>query len=88
MKKLTQQEKLLTLLRENKESGVNSFTYHYISYRLAARVFELRKKGYNILTKDEKDGSATYILLSEPYIPKPIIPQYEFDRNGFSRRIA
>ncbi len=52
-------ERLLRKLRYVGKTGLHSFSAaHLFGIRVAARVFDLRKDGYTITSKDEKKGKA------------------------------
>ena len=59
MKKLTQNEKILALLIQRGALGITPLDvlYQIGSFRLAARIFDLRKKGYVIGSMQEPGKS-------------------------------
>lgn len=66
MKTLTQREKILKLLQEN-PAGINSFGIaRDLALQLPTRVFELKRKGYDITSLPKPDGSVDYILNASP----------------------
>lgn len=73
MKKLTQQDKILNLLREH-PAGVNSFGLaRDIALQLPTRIKELKIKGYQIVSISKPDNSVDYVLQGEPEHEKKII---------------
>lgn len=63
-----QREKVLDALRQGPLSTLQARNELFIM-SIAARIFELKQKGYNIATYPLKAGSkkiAQYVLLSEP----------------------
>lgn len=59
----TQKERILDLLTEAGEKGINSFgVARDLSLQLPARVWELRQLGHEIVSVDKPDGSVDYIL--------------------------
>ncbi len=65
---MTQIEKVLRELRQNRKSGVSSF-WGYQNYipRIGALIFLLKKKGYKIVSIDnKKDSGCTYFLRFVP----------------------
>src|SRR4051812_7592194 len=63
--KLTQQEKILALLRHAGPLGVNSYdlTYVHRIKQAPARIWGLKEKGYSIAKKDLRNGSTQYYLI-------------------------
>ena len=80
MKKISQRQKLLNMLMENKELGVNSYdaTYKYSIKQAPTRIFELKEQGFEITKTDNKDGSVNWVL--EAYPPK-VVKDYRFEGN-------
>lgn len=65
MKKITQKEKLLKLLRDN-PAGINSFgVAREIALQLPVRILELKRAGHEIVSIPKSDGSVDYCLTSE-----------------------
>ena len=65
--KLTQCEKVLKLLKENRKEGVTAVQIiRNFILRPAARVWDLRHEGFDIVKKREPNGVARYFLISEP----------------------
>lgn len=63
MKKETQKEKILRLLTEAGQTGINSFGIaRDLALQLPTRIFELREQGYEIISIDQPDGSVNYVL--------------------------
>jgi hypothetical protein len=85
---ITQQEKVLALLREAGLMGVNSYdlTYKYSIKQGPTRLKELKEAGHMIGVRRNKDRSVTYILLKKKPQKETIKPQihYEFDDKGFA----
>lgn len=67
MKRKSQMEKVLELLQKGYPVTPMSALYAANCYRLGARIFDLRRKGYNIVT-DKSKGYATYALEKEATI--------------------
>lgn len=68
---MTNTEKVLKILRECGEKGCHSFELNQKvgTTRSAARIVDLKKQGYNILSKPERLGEALgvrYFLTKEP----------------------
>ena len=59
---------IIDALRRGKSSGikVTNMDLSQISLRFGARIHELRKLGYKILTKADKGGLFIYELQAEP----------------------
>lgn len=78
--KETQREKVLRLLREAGNSGINShdLTYIHSIKQAPTRIYELQEEGYLISTRPLKNRSVIYIL---EYVPeekrKRVILGYE-----------
>lgn len=71
----TQREKIIKLLQDAGDRGVTSysFTYDYQIKQCPTRVFELKKLGFNIISKPFKN-SVRYILSSRPK-DEVVVPQ-------------
>jgi len=63
MKRKSQMEKVLELLQKGQVTPMSAL-YAANCYRLGARIFDLRRKGYNIVT-DKSKGYASYTLEKE-----------------------
>ena len=63
MKRKSQEVKILELLRQGQVSPMSAL-YKAGCYRLGARIFDLRQKGYKITT-DKSNGYAVYTLEKE-----------------------
>lgn len=77
--KETQQQKVLRLLKDAGNNGVNShdLTYIHSIKQAPTRVQELEQKGYKIASIPQENRSVNYILNYEPAeLRKPI--RYEF----------
>jgi hypothetical protein len=59
-------EKILATLREAGLRGVTNLELNEIAFRYGARIFELRKLGYEIDKEYVEPGVWRYTLLSEP----------------------
>lgn len=80
MKTLTQQEKILKLLQEN-PAGINSFGIaRDLALQLPTRIFELKRKGYEIVSTPKNDGSVDYTLQGQPEVEKKRIG-FRFEGN-------
>ena len=66
---MTQHEKILNILREKGEYGMNSFQYRTMFIQLPVRIKELKRMGHKIVTSPNKNRSVNYIL-QEKGIPK------------------
>ena len=63
MKHETQKEKILRLLTEAGQTGVNSFGIaRDLALQLPTRIWELKEQGYEIISVDQEDGSVNYVL--------------------------
>lgn len=62
----SQLDRILTLLRERGAAGATNVELNAICFRYGARLWELRKAGYNIRTESLGDGLYRFTLLSEP----------------------
>ena len=63
-KRLGQREHILELLREAGSKGLTSAELYAVAFRFGARIFELRKAGFNIRTEPIADSQlARFILL-------------------------
>jgi hypothetical protein len=70
MKKQTQKERILALLQEN-PAGINSFGIaRDLALQLPTRIFELKRKGYEIVSTPKNDGSVDYTLQGQPAVEK------------------
>lgn len=64
-KRKSQKERVLSLLKNAGKQGVMNYTFYQLKspiLRASARVYELRKEGYNIETEQIKKGYYKYIL--------------------------
>lgn len=71
---LTQRDKILNLLRGNKETGVTNTQLSEIAYRYNARMQELYQLGYIIETTYNENGLTTYKLIEEPIVERKDMP--------------
>lgn len=71
---LSHQEKILNILRENKENGVTNAQLQEIALRYNARIQELYQKGYVIQLDKSDNGLSTYKLISEPVVERKELP--------------
>jgi len=71
---LTQRDKILKLLRENKEYGVTNSRLQEVAYRYNARMQELYQLGYVIETTYNENGLTVYKLLEEPKVERRDMP--------------
>ena len=70
---MTQCERVLALLRERGESGVNTAEFQELPIvdggapilRLAARIDNLKHRGFAITSRRQPNGTSTYTLVSE-----------------------
>ena len=65
---MTQQQKILNIL---KIKGLNSYEYRMQFIQLPVRIKELKARGYNIISRPEKNRSVTYILSPKVVGPPP-----------------
>ena len=73
MKTITQKERILKLLKEN-PAGINSFgVARDLALQLPTRIFELKQKGYLIVSISKDDGSVDYILQASPEETKKLV---------------
>ena len=63
--KLSQKERILMKLQQEGYISRNECVRSFLSYRLAARIDDLRREGYEFET-EEKDGDFIYRLKSKP----------------------
>lgn len=75
---MTQYQKIIKLLREAGEEGINSFDTRAVALQLPARIFYLKRPPYglNIVTRGNKDSSVNYILIENAKAEKPF--KWEF----------
>lgn len=84
IKRFTQQARILQLLRETGEKGLNSYdlTYTYYIKQAPTRINELREQGFKITSHLRPNRSVQYIL-HEKKMP---VFKWEFDGN-VARRV-
>lgn len=70
---MTQREQVLKALRAAGAMGVSNGHLNTICFRYAARIHELRQRGYAIRTQSGNDGLRIYFLEAEPS-PQPVTP--------------
>lgn len=58
-----QQTEILRILVERGSLGMNSYTYRSKYIQLPVRIMELKKEGWEIVSRRENDKSVTYIYL-------------------------
>lgn len=82
----TQRQKVLDLLKESGNQGVNSYdlTYIHSIKQAPTRVKELRESGYNITSKTLPNRSVQYVLTDIPVQDRPF--RWDFS-TGSARRI-
>ena len=66
MTQKSQREKILSLLRFLGKQGATNMDLNKICYRFSARIFELRKAGYDIETVRDSEQVYRFILRREP----------------------
>jgi hypothetical protein len=68
-KKASYQQQILKLLRDAGDRGVARLDVPHLAFSFAARISELRKRGYKILTRRTQQDSpfGRYFLLGEPH---------------------
>jgi hypothetical protein len=82
IKRLTDQERVLLMLNQAGLDGVTTAQLLTISHRFSARIWDLRKKGWNIVTKDVPGEEwARFVLVPEvinvpqlELLPVPLVP--------------
>lgn len=80
MKTQTQKEKIIALLQEN-PAGINSFGIaRELALQLPTRIFELKRKGYQIVSTPKSDGSVDYTLQGTPTVERKRIG-FRFEGN-------
>ena len=62
----TQRDKVLDALRRAGSRGVTNVQLNATCFRYGARIFDLRKMGYDIKTESEGGGLFRSTLVSEP----------------------
>ncbi len=67
-----QRERILTALRKAGSTGVLNVELYKICLRPSARVYELRRMGFEITGECEGDGIFRFTLMSEPSRPGPL----------------
>lgn len=78
-----QHKKILTILLACGEKGMNSWRHRGGRIQLPARIFELKKKGFQIVSVENKNTSVNYVLLA---VPKPFRDEVEALRPRMSTR--
>lgn len=69
---MTQQDKILQLLKQAGSRGINSYGFgRKIALQLPRVMNDLRKAGYLWTTRHHKNRSVDYVLISEPEIKTP-----------------
>jgi hypothetical protein len=58
-----QENEVLEILQGCGSSGMNSYTWRTRYVQLPARIFGLKKAGYQITTRRKRNGSVDYILI-------------------------
>jgi len=61
-KQSTQRDKILALLQAAGPRGVTNLLLNEVAFRYGGRIFELRKLGWDIVTKQESEGVFRFIL--------------------------
>lgn len=73
--KITQQNKILELLRTNEKVNSHDLTYKYSIKQAPTRIHELREQGHTILKSQPlKNGSVDYYMLTNE--PEVTVPEY------------
>jgi helix-turn-helix protein len=72
----SQRERILSLLRSRGSSGATNLELNAICFRYGARIFELRKAGFDIKTRREGETEFRFVLVGEPENPKSL-PTFE-----------
>jgi hypothetical protein len=70
-KQRSQRDRILALLRVSGLAGVTNRELNKVGYRYGARLWELKKEGYDIRTESLGDGLYKFTLLNGPFPPKP-----------------
>jgi helix-turn-helix protein len=65
-----QRERILSLPRSRGPIGATNLELNAICFRYGARIFELRKTGYDIETRREGETEFRFVLVGEPKNPK------------------
>lgn len=71
IKRKSQREIILEMLRGAGENGVTNTTFQKVSIRWDARIRELYQEGFEIKAEEVKGGVWKYTLLQEPLFPLP-----------------
>ena len=71
-----QRERILYLLRSRGPVGATNVELNAICFRYGARIFELRKAGFDIKTRREGETEFRFVLVSGASEAKPI-PSFE-----------
>jgi hypothetical protein len=61
-KTLSQRDHILRLLRERGPAGISNFELNKVCLRFGARIFELRRLGFSIRTKNTGGGRFLFVL--------------------------
>lgn len=62
----SQKERILSLLRARGPAGVTNLELNNICFRYGGRIFDLRKEGWQIETRQESEGVFRFILHAAP----------------------
>ncbi len=65
-----QREKIVNLLRERGPTGASNRELNSLCFRYGARIWELRRAGYDVVTLREGNGAFRFVLRPGPIEPK------------------
>lgn len=65
-----QREKIVNLLRERGPTGASNRELNELCFRYGARIWELRRAGYDVVTLREGNGAFRFVLRPGPIEPK------------------
>jgi hypothetical protein len=68
-KNSSQRDQILRLLSERDAAGVTNLELNEICFRYGARIWELRRKGHSISTKNRGEGVFLFVLEVQPAKP-------------------
>ena len=69
---MTQYKRILKILDEKGQAGMNSYEYRMEFIQLPARIWDLKQMGHKIIEKQNPDRSVNYILVSNQKSPEPL----------------
>lgn len=87
---MTQKQLILGYLKQSGNSGLNSYDADYKLHckQAPARIWELKRDGYTIVTRTNADKSVNWILASSPVVKKQEVPVNDYSNYVFKDGIA